>query len=202
MVSPCLRTRNPTPPPEGDPADADRAGVAEPGGQPVLADRGGVGAGGQAGLGPGGAAFGVEVQGIHGRQVEHDPALGGAVAGVAVAAAADGQLQPALGGQGHHPGDLGGVGRPGDGRRAAVQAAVEQRPRLVVAGVAGDDHLAVDGGPQPGEVDGRGGRCCGCHARLQIGEQPAAATLRKGRDSGITRRWEPGGRIGIVLRPR
>ena len=45
------------PRPQGQPAEADRPGVPEPGGQPVRADGGGVGAGGQAGLGPGGAAL-------------------------------------------------------------------------------------------------------------------------------------------------
>ena len=76
------------------PADADRAGVAEPGGQPMRAGGGAVGAGGQAGLRPGGALLGVDLQGVHVGQIQHDPAVGGAVPGEAVAAAANGQLQP------------------------------------------------------------------------------------------------------------
>jgi hypothetical protein len=40
--------------------------------------------------------LGVDVQRLHVLQVEHDPALGGAVPGHAVAAAADGEFQPGL----------------------------------------------------------------------------------------------------------
>ena len=76
------------------------------------------------------------------------------MAGVAVAAAAHGQLVPAVAGQVDHLGDLGGVGRADDGRRAALEPAVEDRPGLVVAGIVGGDDAAVDGGPQPRELDG------------------------------------------------
>jgi hypothetical protein len=81
---------------EGDAADADRAGVAEPGRQAVGAGGGGVGAGGQARLRPGGALLRVDLQGVHVGQVQHDAAIGGAVPGEAVAAAADGEFQPGL----------------------------------------------------------------------------------------------------------
>ena len=103
----------------------------------------GVGARRQAGLGPGRPALQVDVEGVLG-QVEHDPAVADAVAGQAVAAAAHGQLGPGLGGQGDYPSDLLGAGGPDDGRRAAVPLAVEDLAGLVVAGVAGDGHPAVD----------------------------------------------------------
>jgi hypothetical protein len=129
---------------QGEAADADRGGVAEPGRQPVGAHLGGVGPGGQAGLGPGGAPLGVEVEGGHGGQVQHDPAVGGAVAGEAVAAAADRQLQPAVAGQGDDLGDVAGGGGSHDGGGVLVEAAVEQLAGLVVGGVVGGDHLPVE----------------------------------------------------------
>jgi hypothetical protein len=76
------------------------------------------------------------------------------VAGGAVTAGPHGQLVPAVAGQVDHLGDLGGVGRADDGRRAALESAVEDRPGLVVGGVVWDDDAAVDGGPQPRELDG------------------------------------------------
>jgi hypothetical protein len=139
---------------QGQAADADRGGVAEPGDQPVRLHRGGVGPGGEAGLGPGGAGLGIDLDGGQLREVEHDPALGEAVAGGAVAAGPHGQLVPAVAGQVDHLGDLGGVGRADDGCRAALESAVEDRPGLVVGGVVGGDDAAVDGGPQPRELDG------------------------------------------------
>ena len=98
IVRPYLRTRYPMPPPSVMPADPDRAGVAEPGRQAVGAGRGRVLPGGQARLGPRGAPVDVDVQRAHVREVEHDPPLG-RVAGAAVAAAADGELQPGLAGE-------------------------------------------------------------------------------------------------------
>ena len=82
-----------------EPANADRAGIAEPGRQAVGCRRVGVLAGSQARLGPGGASFGIDLERAHVREVEHDAPIGDAVAGQAVAAAADGQLQPGFAGQ-------------------------------------------------------------------------------------------------------
>jgi hypothetical protein len=81
---------------ESDPADSDRAGVAEPGRQPVGAGGGGVLAGRQPRVGPGRALLHVDVQDPHVAKVEDDPTIGGAVPGEAVAAAADGKLQPGV----------------------------------------------------------------------------------------------------------
>src|SRR5829696_3556145 len=156
MVRPCLRTRNPIPPPRvSPPIPTDPVSpnpVASPS-APTL----GVGAGGEAGLGPGGAALAVDLQGGHGRQVEDDPAVAGAVAGQAVAAAADGQLQPAVAGQADHPGDLGRGGGPDHRRRPAVPLAVEDLAGLVVAGVVGAGDAAVEAVAELGDGDGRGG---------------------------------------------
>jgi len=132
---------------QGEAADPDRAGVAEPGGQPIGPRPSRVVAGGQARLGPSGPLGGVDVQRPQLGEVEDDAAVGGAVAADAVAAAADGQLQPGLAGQGHDPGDLGGVGGPDDDRRVEVESAVEHGAGLVVVGVAGCDHPAGKAGP-------------------------------------------------------
>ena len=86
----------------------------------------------------------VDLEAAQGREVEHDPALGGAVAGGAVAAAADGQLGPGLARERDDAGDVGGVGGADDHGRAAVDRAHEDAPRVVVVGVVGRDDPAVD----------------------------------------------------------
>ena len=126
-----------------DPADPDRAGVAEPGREAVGCRRGRVFAGGQPRLGPGGAAFGIDLQRPHVREVEHDPPVGDAVTGDAVAAAADGQLQPGLARQRDDASDVGRVRGPDDDRRPAVDPAVEDGAGLVVLGVVRRDHSSA-----------------------------------------------------------
>ncbi len=131
---------------ERDAADADGAGVAEAGREPVLARRDGVVAGGQAGPGPGGALLGVDLEAAEVGEVEHDAALGDAVAGGAVAAAADGQLGAGPAGEPDDVGDVVRVGGAGDDGRPAVDAGHEDGARLVVAGVLRRDGGALDGG--------------------------------------------------------
>jgi hypothetical protein len=132
----------------GDATDTHRGGVAETDGQPVPGRLAGELTGGQSRLGPGGLPGGVDLQRLEVRQVEHDAPIADAMAGTAVPAATDGQLQPALGRQRDHLGDLGGIGGPHDGLGSAVEPAVEQRSCLVVAGVVGGDDPAVDGRAQ------------------------------------------------------
>jgi hypothetical protein len=82
----------------------------------------------------------VVIQGLHGGEVENDPAVGAAVAGVAVPAAAHGELHLALSRQGHDLGDLGSVARADDRHRPqAVEPTVEQRPGPFIAGAVGGD---------------------------------------------------------------
>jgi hypothetical protein len=139
---------------EGDAAEPDRAGVTEPGRQPVGARRGGVLARGQACLCPSGAPFGVDVQRLHGRQVQHDPAVGGAVPGEAVTAAADRQWQPRLACQLHDVCDLPCVRDSNDDRWPVVEAAVEDGAGLVVAGVVGPEHSTIERSAQLRDRDG------------------------------------------------
>src|SRR6266542_1654030 len=81
---------------QGQPSDPDRAGVAEADRQTVRPESARDLAGGQAALGPGDAPVGIDFQRLHQREVEHDPSFADAVARTTVAAAADGQLEPAL----------------------------------------------------------------------------------------------------------
>ena len=133
---------------EGDPADADRTRVAEADGQPLGADGRAELGRGQARLGPGGPSVDVDVELLHGPQIEHDPALGHAVTGIAVAAAPHRELQPRLAGEPQDARDVLRVGRPDDDRRPPVDVADEDGARPVVRGVARGDHLAVNRAPE------------------------------------------------------
>ena len=75
MVRPNFVDQNPDPAAQGDPADADRFGVAEPGDQPVLTGGGDVGPGRQAGPGPGRAALQVEVEAVRDRSRTIPPSV-------------------------------------------------------------------------------------------------------------------------------
>ena len=113
MVRPYLRTSQPMPPPRVRPAMPTQPvspnGVA----RPCAAAAARVLAGGQAGLGPGESPLGVDVEALHALEVEDDAAVDGAVAGQAVAAAADRELQARVAGEDHGPGDVGGIRPPG-----------------------------------------------------------------------------------------
>jgi len=77
-----------------DPADSDRARIAESGREPVRRGRRRVLARGQARLGPRGAVGGIDLERPQLGEIEHDPALGDAVSRAAVTAAADRELEP------------------------------------------------------------------------------------------------------------
>jgi hypothetical protein len=90
---------------------------------------------GQAGLRPSGTSVDVDVQPGHGREVEQNPSLGCAVAGHAVATAADRQFHTGLGRSQDRPGYVSGISRPDDESWSPVVKRVEGYPRLVIAGV-------------------------------------------------------------------
>jgi hypothetical protein len=140
---------------KGEAADADRAGVPEADGQPVRGRRGRDLAGGQSRLCPRGATLDVDVERLHVTQVEHDPDVGGAVAGAAVAAAAHGELRAGLARQRDDRRDVGCVRDAHDHGRSGIELAGHDRARGVVFGVARRDDAAPDGGSQL--VDGDGG---------------------------------------------
>ena len=119
MARPYLRTSQPIPPPSVSPAmptePVSPNGVASPWAAAATV----YSRGGQAGLRPGQAPVGVDVETLHRAEVEDDPAVVGAVAGQAVAATADRQLEPGLAGQRDGPRDVGGIGGTDDERRVA-----------------------------------------------------------------------------------
>ena len=79
-------------------------------------------------------------------QVEHDPALGRAVTGAAVPAAADRELEAGLAGERDTRRDVVRVGDLDDDRRVAVDRAVHDRAGRVVVVVTGPDDPAARGG--------------------------------------------------------
>ena len=79
--------------------------------------------------------LGVDLEVAQVGEVEHDAVVDHAVAGRAVAAAADGQVGAGLAGERDDAGDVGRVGDPDDHGRPAVDRAEENGARLVVAGV-------------------------------------------------------------------
>jgi hypothetical protein len=121
---------------QGDAAHADVRAVAERHDQAV--GRGGFGqlAGGDPRLHPGDPRGRVDLDGPHGGQVDQQPALGAAVAGQAVPAAADRDLEAGAGGELQRPGDVPAVDRPDDHRRAEIVEEVVAPSGVVVAGVA------------------------------------------------------------------
>jgi hypothetical protein len=79
-----------------EPGDTNRMGVAEPGCQPMTRGLHGVLPGGESGLRPGASANRVDVQPTHVAEVEHEPAVGGAMTGVTVGAASNRQFKVVL----------------------------------------------------------------------------------------------------------
>src|SRR6185437_99868 len=98
---------------------------------------------GASAFGARGAALGVEANGLHRREIEHDAAITGAEAGRAVAAAADGH-RPSMGaGIGHGGAHIAGIRAGDDGGRAAVNVGVVDPARGFVAGIARPEHGAA-----------------------------------------------------------
>jgi hypothetical protein len=108
---------------------------------------------GQPGLGFGGASGGVYADALHGREVEHQPAVAHRLAGDAVPAAADGERQVVGAGELDPPDHVGHPQAADDKGGAPVHHAVEDRPSGVVAVVLGANQLAPYTGRKP--PDGR-----------------------------------------------
>ena len=90
----------------------------------------------------GGAPLRIDVGAAHPREVDHDAVVAGREAGDAVAAAPNGDDQLLLTGEAECRDDVVGARRPHDQRRPAVDHAVPDRARCVVAWVVGADDLA------------------------------------------------------------
>ena len=113
-------------------ADADGSGVTERRREAVGRRRVRVLAGSQARLRPCEASIDVDVESLHRAEVEDDAAIVGAVAGQAVAAAADGEPPTGLSGEPDGPHDVGRVGGPDDDRGSAIGVGVVDEAGLLV----------------------------------------------------------------------
>src|SRR4029079_8759837 len=157
---------------EGQAADADRSRVAERGGEPMGRRGDRVLAGRQAGLRPRDPAVRVDVQTLHRAEIEDDATLVRGVAGEAVAAAADGQLETGLPGQRDGPGDVRRIGGADDQGGAPVAVRVVDLASLVVVRAARQDDGSGEAGFEGFEVecvDGLGTGLKGFHDGLLEG---------------------------------
>ena len=91
-----------------------------------------------------GAARRVDADRVHRRQVEQQAALGDRVAGDVVAAAANAEQHALLGGEADAGADVVLVAAARDQGRTAVDGAVPDLARVVVARVAGSEDAAAD----------------------------------------------------------
>ena len=100
----------------------------------------------QAGADPRGLRLGVDLDGLHRRDVDDDPAVDAGIARRGVPAAADRHREVVLGAEGERRDHVVARCAAGDHRRMLVDHPVEELAVLVVARVAGADHLAVETG--------------------------------------------------------
>ena len=133
---------------QGQPADADGAGVAEAGGEAV----------GAAAFVYSPAVSPVSAQAVRclvsmssarmSARSRTMPPSADAMAGAAVAAAADGERQSGLACQRDHAGDIIRAGDADNDGRTAIEAAVEDGARLIIAGVFRRDDPPLKSGAQ------------------------------------------------------
>src|SRR5436190_8637512 len=97
-------------------------------------------------LDAGDALVRVDVDAVHGAEVDADTGVDDGRAGDAVAAAVDGECDVLLAGDIYRGGDVAGAGAPGDEGGLAVDHRVEHRTGVVVRGVAGMDELTLEAG--------------------------------------------------------
>jgi hypothetical protein len=126
---------------EGQPAQADRRGVAGGRRQAKGIGMRGVGTPGQAWLRPRHTAFGVDADALTAAEVQDKPAFDRSVAGQAVAAAADRQWQVLLTDEADRADHVGGIGGAHDQRRMRVDGQIVDAPRRVVVVVRRPDQF-------------------------------------------------------------
>src|SRR4029453_80323 len=85
----------------------------------------------------------VDADAFHWREIDHEAAIVGAVAGRAVAAAPPRHPELARPGEVHRLLDVGRAGAAGNERRLPIDVAVPDGPRRVVVGVSTPDQLAT-----------------------------------------------------------
>ena len=133
---------------EGEAADAGVAHDAARGSQTVrlclLVDISPQGTG----LDEGGALNGIDRDGAHRREVDHDSVVAHGGAGDVVAAASHGDVEVAVAGEAHRCDHIGGAAAAGDQPGSPVDVAVPHGAGVVEVVVVGTDHVA----PQPGNL--------------------------------------------------
>ena len=151
---------------QGEPGDTGDGHLPTGGGQPV--DLGGAVdlPPGGAGLYVRGAGGGVDVHGLHGRQIDDQAVVADRAAGDLVAAAADAGDGAMVAGDSDRLDDVGDVGAAGDHGRVAVDQPVPHPSGFVIAGVVAVDDLAAQGGAQCVAHRLFGRRC---HAGWRVG---------------------------------
>ena len=100
------------------------------------------------------ALDGIDRDGAHRRQVDHDAVVAHGGAGHVVAPASYGDLEVAVAGEADRCGHVGGAAAAGDQSRSSVDGAVPHGACAVVVMMLRGDHVA----PEPGNLDR--GSCC------------------------------------------
>ena len=136
---------------EREPTDPHRRRVAETDCEAVRRRRGRHLARSEAACRAHGSTGGVELEPGESGEIEDDPTLARAVAGIAVAATADGELEAGLPGERDDQGNVVSVDRPHDGCGAAVDRRQEDAPRRVVADIVGAENGPGQVGPELGD---------------------------------------------------
>ena len=85
----------------------------------------------------------VDLDALHGREVDHEAAIAHRGAGDVVAAAADRHEQIVLARETHRPDDVAGLRTAHDHGGSSIDHAVPDRASLVVVGRVGPDHATV-----------------------------------------------------------
>ncbi len=107
-----------------------------------------------AALDEGCALDGIDRDGAHRREVDHDAVVADRGAGHVVASPSHRDLEAAVAGESHRCGHVGGAAAAGDQSRSSVDGGIPDGAGVVVSVVVGSDHAA----PEPGDLH-RGG--CG-----------------------------------------
>ena len=133
---------------QGQPGHAGVRHAAAGDGEAVLLGGGVELAPRQAAPDPRGACLGIDVDGLHRPDVDHEPVVAARVAGRRVAAAADGHGKVVLAREEDRGHDVVGGRAAGDERRTLVDHPVEDGAGVVVATVGRDDQLAGEAAAQ------------------------------------------------------
>jgi hypothetical protein len=91
---------------------------------------------------------GIDVDALHQREVEHQPAFADGLPRYAVTAATDGELQVVRAGESNGVDDIGGPEAAGDQSRTAAEHAIVDATHLVVASIGVREDAATQAGPE------------------------------------------------------